>query len=239
MLEPFLVNPPSRRLVVFNPRRKKKHIRRQRRKLKAHHKGVEVKTMSRRRHHKRNPVVLGRNPRRRHHRRNPVVLGRNPRRRHHYRRNPGIPGLKALPLPTIKQFLSLGLGAVASGLAVPVVFRFVTPLGANPIGRVATRLGVIALIGFASKKFMRAQSNDIIAGATVAQIFPIVNEALGFFKLPMRLGYSEEDEMALGIYTAEEMAQGDESGAPAIGYDGNDVMETDEDTDSAVSLSVG
>jgi len=229
MMEPFLVNPPSRRLVVFNPRRKRKRskakklfkrIRRFfRRKSKAQNKGVEVKHMARRKHRRRrNPVVLGANPRR--------------RRRHSYRRNPGIPGLKMLALPTFKQFMSLGLGALASGMAVPMIFKMVTPLGTNPFGRVATRLGVVALIGMAAKKVMRAQANDIIAGATVAQIFPIANEALAFFKLPMRLGYSEEDEMALGVYTSDEMGQ------IPVGQ-GEAEIEMGEDNETDVSISIG
>jgi hypothetical protein len=206
MLEPFLVNPPVRRrkkkknppsgrkIVVFNPRKK--------RKIKRLHRREGTKKMKHRTSRKR--------------RRNPVVLGANPRRRH-YRGNPGVKGmLKALPLPSVKKFIGLGLGAVAAGLAVPQIFKRVPLLSGNVVTRVLTRLGVVAILGMVAKKVgpLKAHADNIIDGATVTQIFPIVNELAAVAKLPIRLGQDEEGEMALGYFTEDETMSQD---APEIG----------------------
>jgi hypothetical protein len=232
MMEPFLVNPPIRRrkkaatkrrrkavnpprgrsIVVYNPRRKSRKSVKRRKPIRASNPEINrpsrrggVKTMKHRKSRKR--------------RRNPVVLGSNPRRRRNYRRNPGLPGLKAFPLPSFKKFMGLGIGAVSAGLIVPQVFKMVPFLSGNAFGRIAARLGVVALIGFAVKKIgpLKAQADNIIDGATVTQIFPIVNDVAAFAKLPIRLGQDEEGEMALGYFT-EDMEMGQpEIGQPEIG----------------------
>lgn len=161
------------------------------------------KRNSRGRFVKRNPVVLG-NPRkrrasrrraRRSFRRNPVVLGNPRRHRRSYRRNPAI--VSKLGLPPVREILFLGVGAFAGRILIPNVLARVPFLTSNPIIRAVSRLGLIAVAGYAAKMVLKQNARMFTYGILANQAPEIVNDVLALTGTKLSDGNSE-----LELYTS-------------------------------------
>lgn len=176
--------------------------------------------MRHRRKSRKNPVVLGnprrrrhsarRNPRRRH-RRNPFVLG-NPHRRRtrrSYRRNPAI--ISKLGLPPAKEVIFLGLGAFAGRVLVPNVLARVPFLSSNPIIRAVSRLGLVAIAGYAAKMVMKQNARMFTYGLLANQVPEVVNDVLSMTGAKLSDGNQE-----LELYTGADPYQM-RAAAPAPG----------------------
>lgn len=183
--EPFMENPALGLLGANSPRkgrkmavrRKKRSTRRRGRKAAApRRRRTTVRRSPRRRSTRRrrnwiaSGMVVPPNPRRRRsHRRHA-----NPKRRHHRRhRNPALFGLT---IPPVKTVLFAGVGFVGpsfvSGLLnsfAPSIVQQVTQLGVA--GKYVMKIGSIALLAWATKKFVGAGEAMAVAiggGANVA-----------------------------------------------------------------------
>jgi hypothetical protein len=213
MLEPFLINPPTKRtrsnpfgvdeLAILNPPRRRKAKMATKRKRGP--KGRFVKAGKKRTRKRSVAITPKRRRRTTKKRRSPVtrlrrhaVYQTNPRRRRSYRRNPGGLGFSMGSIvPTIKEGAFIALGAIAVGHAMSRLPYVSTLTGPT---RHLARLGVAILGGKLISKFLKqpALGRAFAMGGVVATALQVASE-----NFPTLVPLSSTDEMALGMYYAQ------------------------------------